>query len=374
MCRFNFCLTNINSVTISIMKILFYQLDSKYEKWQSWKLGKYFGHPLFGATHFDRYGIKVEMFKDSLKSLADSVKKTLHIDIRLFTHPIAILFGGRNYDAVYGPYPRGLGLLLVFRTLKLFNKPIVIYSHQGMPNPKNPLKRIGIRLAYAGVDRLLFFSQLHFDEALQSGLIAKKKMFKINWGPDMALYDNVIQEAKVISQDYFISSGKAKRDYDTLINAFSQTDIPLRLYVDDAKLESQLAGKNKNIDVRYLPVTSTSPHFIANELTKAIAVTICSQKARGLIGLTNMYEAMALSKPVIITKNKAIDIDVDKEGIGISVDLNDVEGWKKAISFFYSNPGQAQEYGRRGRLLCEQKFNLELFTEEVALILKDLMK
>jgi glycosyltransferase involved in cell wall biosynthesis len=352
------------------MKILFYQLDSKHDKLESYKAGKYFGHPLFGATHFPKYGIDVTMWQDKHVAFFAKAQKLIKIDLRMIWHPLTLLFYGRKFDMVYGPYPKGLGVLMVFRSLGLFNKPIVIFSHQGIPNPKNPVKRAAVKQVYKGIDKILFFSQLHFDEAVASRIADPAKFYKINWGPDLDFYDRSSAEMGTASRDYFISTGKAKRDYDTLVDAFAKTDAPLKLYVDTPGLEAQYKGKAANVEIVYQPVTATSPSVLIKSLNNAIALTICTKKARGLIGINNMYEAMALSKPVIITKNKAIDFDAGEEGIGLSVELDDVEGWKNAIDYLYNNPDKAIEMGKKGRELCEKKLNLDIFSAEVAEILK----
>jgi glycosyltransferase involved in cell wall biosynthesis len=352
------------------MKILFYQLDSKHEKLESWKRGVYFGHPLFGATHFPQHGIEVVMTKNPYDAFYLKIKKIIKVDPRKLFHSLGLLFTARKYDMVYAPYPAGLGLLLFFRGIGLFNKPIVIYSHPGIPRPKNMLKRFIMKRVYKGSDKVLFFSQWHLNEALKSGICDKERMFKINWGPDLEFYDRQLAQIGPGQANFFISTGKAKRDYETLVSAFEKTEAPLRLYVDTKELEEQYAGRAANIDVRFLQATSTSPGILAKSLNDAFAVTICTQKVTGLIGITNILESMALSKPIIISKNKAIDIDVEKEGIGITVDFYDAEGWRKAIEYLSDNPEIAAEMGRKGRALCEKKYNLDIFANEVINILK----
>ena len=40
-------------------------------------------------------------------------------------------------------------------------------------------------------------------------------------------------------------------------------------------------------------------------------------------------DCLGIGKPVIMTKNPNIDIDIEKEGIGHWVEPGDVEEWKK---------------------------------------------
>jgi glycosyltransferase involved in cell wall biosynthesis len=88
-----------------------------------------------------------------------------------------------------------------------------------------------------------------------------------------------------------------------------------------------------------------------------------------MIGLTSLLDALALGKAVIMTQYSHINIDIEKEGIGLWVMPGDVAGWRKAISYLLENPNETQEMGKRARLLCEQKYNLDLFSQEIARII-----
>ena len=353
------------------MKILFYQLNSKKPNLQSWKEGKYFGHPIFGATHFPQYGIDVEMSYDKNPDFYKKVKKNFKIELRRYLHSFKIAFSSKKYDLIYAPYPQGLEILILLRRLGLFRTPIAIFAHQTLRNPPNAIKRAFFRNFYKGVDILLFFSKTHYQESVDTGISDPAKMHTVSWGPDLDFYDKAIAEINEDGQDYFVSTGKSKRDYKTVVDAFAQTESVFKLFVDDKVLEQQLAVDKENVQIIYQPVTTTSPYFLAAQLAKSIAVTICTQKVKGLNGITNLYEAMAMSKPVIITRNKYIDLDVEKEKIGLVVEVGDVEGWKKAINFFEQNPEIAAEYGKRGRELSEKEYNLALFSQQVATVFKN---
>jgi glycosyltransferase involved in cell wall biosynthesis len=82
---------------------------------------------------------------------------------------------------------------------------------------------------------------------------------------------------------------------------------------------------------------------------------------------------MAMGKAVIMTRNQQIDIDIEKEGIGIFVEPGDVEGWKQAIFYLLEHPQETEEMGNRARSLCENRYNLDEFSSKLSEVLKSVI-
>lgn len=59
-------------------------------------------------------------------------------------------------------------------------------------------------------------------------------------------------------------------------------------------------------------------------------------------------------------------MDIDKEEIGITVPYGDTEGWVNAIRYLTAHPEEAERMGRNARRLAEERFNLEIFSGEIA--------
>ena len=59
-------------------------------------------------------------------------------------------------------------------------------------------------------------------------------------------------------------------------------------------------------------------------------------------------------------------MDIDKEEIGITVAHDDVAGWINAIHRIADHPEEAQKMGANARKLAEKRFNLEIFSREIA--------
>jgi glycosyltransferase involved in cell wall biosynthesis len=81
-----------------------------------------------------------------------------------------------------------------------------------------------------------------------------------------------------------------------------------------------------------------------------------------------------MGKPVIMTKTQFIDLDIEKEGIGIWVESGDVEGWRNAIEKIYSDENLAQEMGLKARKLAESRFNYKEFSYDVIRLLEKVVQ
>lgn len=192
----------------------------------------------------------------------------------------------------------------------------------------------------------------------------------IHWGPDLPFYDHLLAEMPDRKPEGFISTGKENRDVDTLLQAFAATNEKLDLYI---AVSCGNINYKKIIDPYALP-DSIRIHYtdgvIPYELGKLVArkscIVICCLDFPYTVGLTTLVEAFALGIPVICSRNPNFEIDIDKEGIGITVEYNDVQGWIDAIRYIADHPEEARRMGENARKLAEERFNLEIFSREIA--------
>ena len=80
------------------------------------------------------------------------------------------------------------------------------------------------------------------------------------------------------------------------------------------------------------------------------------------------------SKEEMIKYLHYFEMDIDKEEIGITVAYDDVEGWINAIHRIADHPEEAQKMGANARKLAEKRFNLEIFSREIAESLLEISK
>lgn len=351
------------------MKIYFYHtlpIGQQYKDWQNLKLP---GHVLYGLTHFERHGI-------------DCVIHDYKKEKNRFEHMIRnwwkIITCKEHFDVLYGTSFRGLELLVFLRALGLYRKPIAVWHHTSVVTSSNKMVNLISRFFYKGFDELFFFNTKLIELSVQTGKIKRENAHLIHWGPDLAYYDHV-KNLVCDQKNVFISTGRENRDFMTLVKAFEGESAGIELYVPKINIKNgyrELLGDPERfpINIKLEYVTG----LITDELAKRVAacafVTICFKQPpyAYTLGLTTLVEAFALGKPVLSSFNPYWETAIDSEGIGISLPYGDVEAWKKAIRDLYANPEKAMAMGEKGRLLAETTYNLDIFTKELADILKNL--
>jgi len=85
------------------------------------------------------------------------------------------------------------------------------------------------------------------------------------------------------------------------------------------------------------------------------------------VGMTNVIEAMAMARPVIVTRTGALptEIDVEKAGCGLHVPAGDAPALASAFQYIATHRAEAEVMGARGRALCESRFNITRYATDL---------
>jgi glycosyltransferase involved in cell wall biosynthesis len=217
---------------------------------------------------------------------------------------------------------------------------------------------------------MFFFCQKHIDESLKSVKAPAHKLHLVHWGPDVPFYDGIMKSASSPQVPVFISTGKENRDIQTLMQAFANLPHRLDIYIAEEcgginyrrVIESQ--PKPDNINVHF--TEGVIPHRLAQIVAECSCVVIPCLDFPYTVGLTTLVEALALGLPLITSRNTYFPMDIDREGIGITVPYGDVQGWADAVEYIVGHPDEARQMGRRARLLAEKVYNMEVFGRELA--------
>ena len=343
--------------------------------WQEWLKQESPGHHLWGMTNFYKYGISCQILKHEkytrLKKISQKIKVLGDLDQQL-----RILLQQSQFDVVYTGHYFNTLLLGFLHNIGLFKKPIYAIAYQSFR--KSIWSMILVKFMVSGHDQLLCMSseiKKQFQDAFN---LPEDKLELIEWGCDLDFFDiktsNYDPKTESNNQVFILSAGKSYRDYQTLTTVFKTLDCNLKIYCTKESAPQDRALPD-NIRVFYNP---QQPAFLSYEemfaeykraYAVAIPLDINPRTSHNMIGLTNLLEAMTLGKAVIMTRNQQLNIDIEKEGIGLWVKPGDVAGWRKGISYLLEYPNETQEMGKRARLLCEQKYNLDLFSQEIARIM-----
>lgn len=298
-----------------------------------------------------------------LKKIGDKLKLFGDLDQQW-----RVLRQAKNYDTIYSAQYLTTPLLAFMRKLGLLNTPIVAIGYQA-PKQVSTLWKFYVRNFLGGNDHILCLSQALADDLVAFGVPAHK-ISVIGWGVDMKYYTPADHQTP--QQPYMFSAGKTHRDYETLLSAFHGLNANLKI-CGAGSLKTDEPGLPFGHNIEVIETMIGWRDFIENfrhAAAVAIPLNIDNIRLKNAIGLTAVTEAMAVGKPIIMTRNDYIGIDVEKEGIGYIVESGDVEGWKSAVRNLMDDPEKIASMGQRARKLAEEKYNIDQYSNDLANALK----
>lgn len=248
-------------------------------------------HWLYGAA---------EMEKDGYKVIWEQERSLFWNDYRLVkkVHPNMVFIPNLNLHHHF--------LILLLSALRLFRVPIFAFLHHE-PKVKKGIKAQLYRTLFSGCQHVFFLSEKTMEETIGHNLIKRRKCSVPGWGPDMDFYDKV----EKTDGEYYVSTGKENRDFNTLIEAFERTGAPLKIMTaisHGGNNHEWLKDRCKdipNIEVVITENTGDVYPQMLKEMAKAKALVCPLQKDKlnYCVGLSTIADAEGLCKPLIITKN-----------------------------------------------------------------------
>jgi hypothetical protein len=268
------------------------------------------------------------------------------------------LGAARRADLVFAPAgPQMVLLPSLLRRLHLLDTPLVCLTHQ---RPDETLER---RRGPRG----LFAAAMRGCEALPSlssavagevAPLARRPALSpaLAYGPDAGWYPRPEYPGEGA-----IAVGMAGRDFVTFGRAAASSGRATQI-VCPTEMARRLPAFGADVHIVYSRREEWLPYAEVMRLCAAARVHAIPLVADGrLYGLNSLADALALGKPVIMTRIPEIDLDVEGLGIGRWVAPGDVDGWQAAIEFFAENPEEAVAMGARARALVDDGLHSEAF-------------
>lgn len=347
------------------MKITYlgYAFGASVRRYQE---GNYPSHYLYGFVELTKKGEDV-----NCEAIPYNITTALSFMMRLIKGKPDIIIIPYIYE---GP----LSLLVFLKKLRLIKASIIAVSHKSFKKEHTLLKRMLYKWLYQSFDMILFHSPLNLKESQKLHWVNPSKMKIIHWGVDIDFYK------KIHSKDStgFVSTGRENRDFETLIAAFSKTNYTLNIYTNNVNYENdytflkQYINKYPNIHIRLVENTKQAAlgaiKMVANSF--CVVIPVYTDSIYYCVGHTSIVEALALGKPIIATRNPYHPIDIEKEGIGIYVEPEDVSSWMNAITFLSENRNKALQMGMKAKLMANDIYNIENFSEELYKICRSLSR
>lgn len=322
--------------------------------------GLYPKHHFWGVDHLlDCPVLDCELIKINRQSISPLIEKfvnkLLFKNSTSFDTELKILRAERNFDFIYsvsGPlafskfYKRAKVIPWVFRTPDANNRPLIdSYNINCLKN-------------YSGIFCLTPNAEEHYSQYSSSKFIP--------WCVDLELFDG--KPPKTASdKPFFLANGKTYRDYKTLVDGANEVDAELRIIGPNQQKPDPLPPNVKWIDTSSDPPDQALDYPTLREwYAQCIAVCIpLSGDADDTCGYTNMLEAMAMRKPVLMTRSGCLHTNPEADGFGMQINAGDPEGWTQAMNHLHQNDRKVLEMGNRGRRIVEKDFTIERFNQDV---------
>lgn len=190
------------------------------------------------------------------------------------------------------------------------------------------------------------------------------KVAHLGWGADLRLYPTLPYDP-----EYFLSCGRTLRDQDTLCAAATLSSRLIRAI--GPRRSHDLPWPANVFVISGDTEEAVSHEELLHQHYAACAASLVVLKADPAeytaVGMTNVIEAMAMSRPVIVTRTGALptEIDVEAAGCGLHVPAGNPAALAEAIEAIATNSRQAEVMGERGRALCESRYNINRYSADL---------
>ena len=252
----------------------------------------------------------------------------------------------------------GLGYLKRFVQL-----PCLVGILHSIPHYRNRFFKFLLKQHLGGIDKIFCIAKKDYFYLKNCFGFNEEKLSYLPWAANPQDYvvnfsDHLLSTST--NRNYIISMGKSERDYQTLIEAFRQLSLPdmeLHIYSGSNYCSK---GKDKNVKIfrEFVRFKNSLERYYYSYL-----VVIPLMRSDRTLGLTSMFDAMAMGKAFLMTRNPGIDIDIEKEEIGLWVEPYNVDDIKDKLSFLINNPGIVKRYGENGKAYLNSKYNYNMFCE-----------
>jgi hypothetical protein len=273
--------------------------------------------------------------------------------IWLFLHP-------EQYDCIIAKDTDLVCILCGLLSLTGRRKPIHAFLHF-------PLRR-SLKDAWleSGCSTLLALS----DKIQQLSLVehpgAAAQLATVPWGVDVPFYDRLRMEAGGPAQPEngrlkILLNGITGRSFSAFVEALAgDMDVEVRVLTDSAEFMAEIQEIPNFSSIRRsqgqpVPYRELVDHLVACDVVAlplnqppATDAELIAGRAT-LWGITALLEAAAVGRPVLMTRNPLIDLDLEAEQCGRFVETADATGWRESVQWCLANRAALPEMGARAR-------------------------
>lgn len=208
------------------------------------------------------------------------------------------------------------------------------------------------------IDKILYHtsSQIKYYKQFFPWVVNKSVFLK--FGTDLEFFDfNKLKDKP--KKDYIICVGYAKRDWDTLVRAYSESNIKLKL-----KLVGHIDEKYYKIDgveqIDFIPINE-----LINEIYNSKFSVLPLESFNYSYGQMTLMQQMALGKCVVAARVPSLIDYVINNETAIFYSPGDVEDLKSKLCDLVGRSSYVDKVGKRARKYLEKECNEQIMAKEI---------
>jgi glycosyltransferase involved in cell wall biosynthesis len=166
-------------------------------------------------------------------------------------------------------------------------------------------------------------------------------------------------------EDYVLAVGREQRDYATLLRAISGTGLRLVVVASSPWSTSQIQMD----ETKEVTVLSHIPYRALRDLyarARLIAVPVFDVDYAA--GVNTVLEAMAMARPLIVSRTRGITDYVVHDETGIYVSPGDAKELRDAILSLWGRTKERHRLGANARQAIDERMNLDVYVDRVVQI------
>jgi glycosyltransferase involved in cell wall biosynthesis len=269
-----------------------------------------------------------------------------------------------QYDAILTDGEHvGLPLALLLKLARARTVHVTI-GHRISAPKKRPLWRWA--RAWTHVDRILLHASLQRRIALQALGIPAERLALVPYQVDTNFWDpEKVVTGGATSERLIASAGLELRDYPTLFRAVEGLDA--RVTVAAASHWSK--RRNTALDAprpANVSVTALDYAGLRDLYARAAVVVVPLVETDFQAGVTTILEAMAMGKPVVVTRTSGQNDVVVDGANGVYVPVEDAAALRAALARLLDNPAERARLGAAARGTVTRFMRVDQFAERVA--------
>jgi glycosyltransferase involved in cell wall biosynthesis len=267
----------------------------------------------------------------------------------------------RDYDVVVSwaeKYSVGIGAVFALRRRRPRHMAIMDWISK-------PVVRLPLRLVRRGVDLVTTWSSVQGRYAVDTiGFDARQVRYLQH------PVDDVFFSPIETGREGLFSAGETQRDFATLIEAAAALDVPTLIAASKIGVFNGVRTTLKDAEGSFaLPsqvrIEALDPVRLRRGYAAARVVVVPLVEADNNAGISVLLEAMAMARPVVVTRTRG-QVDVVRDGVtGVYVAPGDAAGLREAIEDLLAHPDRAEQMGRRARDQILARNRADVFAREV---------